>query len=197
MAKSSIPEHPFWEFSLRFYQQPGVEGICLKLQDKYGYNVNMVLLCCWMAHSHRGALSLQDIADLHHRIDDWHGHITGPLRSLRRGVPAHPLQQQIKSLCLETELFAERIEQTLLFEQLDKPIQTPMAPSQKLNALCQSFSHYTQHLQKPMSSPLKSLFCQLLHAQCKAIKLNEIKVFCQKRLKGISKLPVAEEFQLR
>ena len=47
MAASS-PE-PFWDYSLALYGRPGVEACCLRLQDRLGVDVNLLLLCCWLA----------------------------------------------------------------------------------------------------------------------------------------------------
>ena len=39
----------FWEFSLAFYAPEPVGAACLSLQDRRGADVNILLLCCWLA----------------------------------------------------------------------------------------------------------------------------------------------------
>jgi uncharacterized protein (TIGR02444 family) len=38
----------FWAFSCTHYEQQGVKEACLELQNKYQFNVNILLLCCYM-----------------------------------------------------------------------------------------------------------------------------------------------------
>lgn len=38
----------FWQYSLAFYASPRVKDVCLELQDRYGFNVNMLLLCGYL-----------------------------------------------------------------------------------------------------------------------------------------------------
>jgi hypothetical protein len=37
-------DNPFWDFSLALYAKEGVADACLLLQDKLGYDVNLLLL---------------------------------------------------------------------------------------------------------------------------------------------------------
>jgi uncharacterized protein (TIGR02444 family) len=38
----------FWESSLALYRRPGVPEACLRLQDRDGLDVNLVLWCVWL-----------------------------------------------------------------------------------------------------------------------------------------------------
>ena len=51
----SFPEHPFWDFSLSVYSTEGVPAACLVLQDHHQVDVNVILFCCWLGASGRGA----------------------------------------------------------------------------------------------------------------------------------------------
>ena len=46
MDKQQAPDG-FWAFSLVFYGQPGVHEACLALQDDFGADVNLALMCAW------------------------------------------------------------------------------------------------------------------------------------------------------
>ena len=38
----------FWQFSLALYARNGVKELCLTLQDEHGFNVNVLLLSCYL-----------------------------------------------------------------------------------------------------------------------------------------------------
>ncbi|MCC2606478.1 TIGR02444 family protein [Planctobacterium marinum] len=38
----------FWQYSCELYAQPGVKALCLEGQERFGLNVNLVLLCHWL-----------------------------------------------------------------------------------------------------------------------------------------------------
>ena len=56
-----IPESksPFWRFSIKFYQVPGVPPACIELQDQAGVDVNVLFFLLWLATQNR-ALNNQD-----------------------------------------------------------------------------------------------------------------------------------------
>jgi uncharacterized protein (TIGR02444 family) len=103
----------FWAFSLDAYARPGVAAACLRLQDELGLDVNLLLLCCWLARSGRGRLSEDDLAAAEARAAPWRREIVEPLRAIRRALKAMvdaaspSLYAEIKRL----ELRAEREEQ--------------------------------------------------------------------------------------
>ena len=102
----------FWESSLALYRRPGVPDACLRLQDRDGLDVNLVLWCVWLGVTGR---PLDD--DLLGRamaaVAPWRARAVLPLREIRRdlkpGVPGAPaaetaaLRESIKKLELETE----------------------------------------------------------------------------------------------
>jgi uncharacterized protein (TIGR02444 family) len=118
----NFPTHPFWDFSLSLYRKPGVADACLFVQDRYGLNVNLVLLCIWVADSGGGALSAVQMATAMRRIADWERQVIKPLREIRRACRREPLgipefllqiyQPQIES----AEIEAEHVEQLVLAE---------------------------------------------------------------------------------
>ena len=54
----------FWQFSLEVYARPQVADLCLVLQDEHGFDVNILLLCLWLAQGEGRALSQFEIGDL-------------------------------------------------------------------------------------------------------------------------------------
>jgi uncharacterized protein (TIGR02444 family) len=103
----------FWAFSLDVYARPGVAAACLRLQDELELDVNLVLLCCWLARSGRGRLNEDDLAAAEARAAPWRREIVEPLRAVRRALKtmvdaaSASLYAEIKHL----ELRAEREEQ--------------------------------------------------------------------------------------
>ena len=114
---SSLPHHPFWDFSLRVYGQPGVAPACLELQDRHGLDVNLLLLCCWLGHCQKAKPSRAQVAALADAVAAWHNDVVRPLRQARRrlkapdaAIPpalAEALRREVKRI----ELDAEHIEQ--------------------------------------------------------------------------------------
>ncbi len=81
------PEEPFWTYSLELYARPGVEAACLELQRRHGVDVNLVLLCCWLAT--RGIeLDQITLARAKRAVVDWQAEVVRPLRALRRRLGA-------------------------------------------------------------------------------------------------------------
>jgi len=67
----------FWSYAVSVYDQS--RDSCLALQDQFGFEVNLLLFCCWRG-SHGIAL---DPATLRRVIDacaDWRANVVAPLR---------------------------------------------------------------------------------------------------------------------
>ena len=123
MPESRAPAAPdddatadeFWAFSLELYARPGVAEACLRLQDAHGLDVNLLLLCCWLAR--RGCrLSAADLAAAEAHAAPFRARILDPLRATRRALKTMPiagaaaLYAQVK----QVEIAAEREEQRLI-----------------------------------------------------------------------------------
>ena len=120
-AKSDL-----WEFSLKLYAEPGVAASCLSLQNRHGFDVNMVLFCIWSGFRH-GELTDDLLKTALETSDRWRETVVQPLRSLRTRLKrdltesAYSSSSEISALRerIETaELDAERIQQ----QELEKLI---------------------------------------------------------------------------
>lgn len=119
----NFPKNDFWDWTLPTYGQPGVSPACLRLQDRHGLDVNVVLYAVWAA-SRGTELSEGDVAAAARRVDDWHGLVVRGLRAIRtqlkgdpHGAPeelAEALREGIKKL----ELDSERMEHVMLGSEL-------------------------------------------------------------------------------
>jgi len=112
---------PFWNFSIAVYGASAVQDECLILQDQFGLDVNLILLCAFLGAVHGVTLTSDDIASVRQEVGQWHEQIVRPLRAARRhlktinlqdadAASAADLRRQVKT----AELESERIEQILL-----------------------------------------------------------------------------------
>ncbi|KGB52072.1 hypothetical protein ATE68_16370 [Sphingopyxis sp. H038] len=112
----------FWRFSVSAYAQPGVADICLSLQDDHGFDVNLLLLCCWLAQLRSIVLSETELRFLLAEIEATNSEVIGPLRQARRWLKAPASTsgasaakaQRVRRLVKMAELEGERLAQHLL-----------------------------------------------------------------------------------
>lgn len=118
----------FWNWSLDHY--PRAKDALLALQDRRGFNINLLLWCVWRAKAGE-TLSEARLRDAIAAIEAWHGAITAPLRAARRRLAEFGADgAQLKPRAQALELEAERIEHDIL-ERLPSP---PNAPSEGAEA---------------------------------------------------------------
>lgn len=140
MAESHIVSNranQFWKFSLRTYRRAPVKQCLLALQQCYGANINIVLFCCWFAHSGQGKLSSVQLQRAMELLFTWHDNITCVLRKLRETLPrksADPHYQKLCEIVLQDEIQAEKAEQTMLAEHIFYPSETCSHEQQVNNA---------------------------------------------------------------
>lgn len=109
----------FWQFSLAHYRRPGVADQCLRLQDVWQVNINLLLWLFWLAERGLKADEVV-ILEAHCAIREWHREVTQPLRLLRRRLQQMNRKgdagkfvaeyQQVKAV----ELASEQVEQRYL-----------------------------------------------------------------------------------
>ena len=107
--------NPLWCFSLAFYREPGVEPILLTLQNRFEADINLLLLCCWLASQQR-RLSPVALELLLALSADWQARCVRPLRVLRRHLKARGGAEQFREQVKALELEAERLQQQQLYE---------------------------------------------------------------------------------
>jgi len=109
----------FWSFSLRVYSAPGVEEDCLAVQERYGVDVNAMLLCAWLAAERRIALTPAEIEECRDATAEWNERAVKPLRAARRAMKGLAGGEPIRKRVKELELEAEQTEQAALYEFAD------------------------------------------------------------------------------
>src|SRR6266550_5868782 len=102
-----------WRFSRAFYARPGASEALLALQERAGFDVNLILFALGRGISGRSRLSNAEFAIAERSARPIRAAIVVPLRALRRKLRSDPdaevqrLRQRIKTL----EIAAERIVQ--------------------------------------------------------------------------------------
>jgi uncharacterized protein (TIGR02444 family) len=119
-------ESPLWRFSLAVYRGAGVQEECLSVQERFGVDVNLLMLCAYAGAVEGAVLSASDIADALEASGAWHGNVVKTLRQVRRtlkpwGAGQDPLSRVVEALRTKVkgaELEAEQIEQAMMWTWL-------------------------------------------------------------------------------
>jgi len=117
-------QHAFHRFSLALYGAEGVEAVCLDLQDRFGLDINLVLLCCWVGR-HGVRLSDESLRQAEQSVVPWRETAIDPLRRLRRRLkePVGPILPDhasgLRELVKQAELMAEFVQQDYLVMLLE------------------------------------------------------------------------------
>lgn len=104
----------FWDFSLRLYARPGMADACLALQDRFGADINLLLLGFWRAHRGFPRWEPGELARAEAAVAPVNA-VLQPLRQARRALKnlqqdeplAEPLYAEIKGLELQLEQIAQ------------------------------------------------------------------------------------------
>jgi uncharacterized protein (TIGR02444 family) len=102
-------EEAFWRFSLAFYEGPGVAEALIALQDRDGFDVNLMLFALWLGIFRSCALNDDLLGAAEGTAGMLRSEIVEPLRQLRRRLRRHPdgdvqkLREGVKALELEGE----------------------------------------------------------------------------------------------
>src|SRR5262252_1329846 len=110
-------ESPLWRFSLAVYRGAGVPEECLDVQERFGIDVNLLMLCAYIGVVEGAVLSPSDVADALEASGAWHGSVVKALRQVRRtlkpwGTGEGPFANRVEALRIKVkgaELEAEQI----------------------------------------------------------------------------------------
>ena len=103
------------QFASSVYAQPGIQALCLRLQDEGNADVVMLLTCCWYGRCY-GRLTDDQLIRAMAFSESWRAQLVAPLRQARRWLKPHPatafamkgadqeaLRQRIKAIELDAE----------------------------------------------------------------------------------------------
>ena len=114
MVAAPEGDTPFWRFSLRLYRRAGVPAACLDLQDRAGWDVNLLLFALWAGSDCGARPDLAELDRIDGVITSWRADVVRPLRQIRRRVRDDDdgLYARLKA----DELQAEKIQQSRMYE---------------------------------------------------------------------------------
>jgi uncharacterized protein (TIGR02444 family) len=109
MARQDAAE-AFWRFSLMVYGRPGVAEALIRLQDRGGHNVNLVLFGLWVALCEGARLDIVALSRAKEAMVVLDRDLVAPLRRLRRGLKKNddPDVRDLRRRVLAIEIAAER-----------------------------------------------------------------------------------------
>lgn len=117
----------FWAFALAVYAQPGVEHLCLRMQNQNGMDVTLALMLLWL--NWRGlCVSESQLKALLAHIEPFRCEALAKLRGIRAFLKESPYQSSslagLRRQVLQVELEAERV---LAYEILQYVLQSDMS----------------------------------------------------------------------
>jgi uncharacterized protein (TIGR02444 family) len=106
----------FWRFSLAFYALPGVAGALIALQDRGGFDVNLILYGLWFGLAGSGRLDGDRLAVAERATERLRAEVVAPLRALRRRIePCGEADlRRLRAAVARLELAAEKAVQRRL-----------------------------------------------------------------------------------
>lgn len=186
------PKNRFWDFSIAFYKQKGVEEHLLSLQKKYGFNVNLVLYFFWFSLIGEGGMSQKKVRDIMQVVAPWHNKVVLPLRRLRDSLKSssenNPAIAQIRDEICHEELNAEKFEQLLLYEQLCMVTGRVRSPIQQVGDVCRSIASYCYLMRVKADQSLTHILDQLILVLLPQLSLEEIAKISSERLHNHPKM---------
>lgn len=142
----NFPDSKLWDFSSRFYRNTTVEKNMLQLQDQYQLNVNMILLCHWLALENQQILSPQQWQQLISTAMPWNETIA-MLRKTRKLISASNIawpedfENKTREEVIKIELNTEHMQQ-LAIEQAWQTMSSESCASDVEIIIKQNISHY-------------------------------------------------------
>jgi uncharacterized protein (TIGR02444 family) len=109
-----------WDFAARIYARPGVETICLRLQDDEGQCVPLLLWRLWSVHDGRAVdAGLVERAVAVART--WERSVVAPLREIRRRLkaPLPPAADAVRAVLRDQVAAAELAAERIVLDALD------------------------------------------------------------------------------
>lgn len=108
-----------WDWSLGVYARDGVAAAAIRLQDRAGLDVNLLLWCLWAGVVRRSDVGAAGVAAAVAAVGRWPEEVVRPLRAARRALKgyAHPdpaLVAALRERVAADEFAAEQGQQRLL-----------------------------------------------------------------------------------
>jgi uncharacterized protein (TIGR02444 family) len=108
------------QFAIAVHEAEGVPASCVSLQDRFGLDVNVLLVAAYLGTVLRQMPTAEQLRSARALVDGWHGEVVRPLRGVRRLLKAGPEPapsaetDAVRSQVAKAELDAELIELDVL-----------------------------------------------------------------------------------
>jgi uncharacterized protein (TIGR02444 family) len=123
----------FWSFSCAHYEQQVVKEACLELQNEYHFNVNLLLLCCYL-QGQQLRLDLTHIDQCLTAIAETHEQLN-QVRIIRTEIKnTNELAYQY---LLKAELALEQQQQSVLIETVNQQNLSPSSVRENITVYAQ------------------------------------------------------------
>jgi uncharacterized protein (TIGR02444 family) len=109
-------------FAVAVHEADGVGAACVALQDRFGLDVDVLLLAAYVGAVRGQTLTAEQVSAARAVIDEWHVEVVRRLRGVRRGLKSGPAPapsartEEIRAAVAKAELDAELVE----LDQLDQ-----------------------------------------------------------------------------
>lgn len=190
-ADNNLPDNRFWRFSVDFYRREGVEQALLFLQQRYGFNVNVILYFFWLAMLGQGGLAQGKLLTILERVVNWHNKVVLPLRRVRDTLKKKVQNQAVEALrkeILQEELHAEQIEQMMLYEAQWTVGERKRTPAKKAADICRSMTSYCYLLHVKADDSLGHTLNRLMKALLPELDEQDIAKISSQRLHNHPKM---------
>lgn len=121
-----VAENPFWDFSVGVYGHTGVAEACLRLQDRLGFDVNLLMYCCWVARDLGAKIDSAAMDRIEIVAAPWRDSVVAPLREIRKAMKSASHtgfdpeeQERLRSEIKRVELRSEHLQQNALYAAAD------------------------------------------------------------------------------
>ena len=154
---NEISTDSLWNYAVETYSRPGVQEVCLLLQDAAQVDVNVLLAALYGTYVSGACVEAGLIERMDAAVRAWREEVVLPLRHIRRTMKngarigaegdAEALRTSVKAI----ELQAERIELAVLAVVLQSltPSAEPAGEYQFAETIAKVVSFYGQGLQRP------------------------------------------------
>ncbi|MCF8467881.1 MAG: TIGR02444 family protein [Sneathiella sp.] len=157
-SSAVFPPSQLWDFAVKLYNNSDVSAACLRLQDRRGLDVNLLLFCVWAAASGRGRLSDQELVAGIDAARVWQAEVVAPLRHVRRFLkgPIAPADNRLGAELgrgvSDSELFAEHMEVQMLAEILRRPATGSFDPQERGIEAADNLAAYLTQVTRDLDS---------------------------------------------
>lgn len=174
------------------YRQPLTSDTLLSLQNNHGLDANLLLFCCWYAHT-RGRLKADTIREALALSQPWANQVVAPLRAARNWMKLNTpekktsalgkadvasrhqqLREQIKALELQAEHLQEDMLESLLLTSGHAPLdQQPTTLESQVVDAVQNLQNLLEASAVPLNGDINELLATLITATLVTATLEE------------------------